>query len=116
MRNYLSNQRPSLNKHFNRVDPVTALHPPLGIHLPYDNNYMNQHVVEHYPMQGFPFVSPVFSTKKFSQPSHIYKHVYVRSPKKPIIRKKKKCKEESWLDDINPFNEISSESEEHDDE
>lgn len=115
MRNALLNQRPSFSKNFNKGDPVTAMHPPLDMHLPYDNSYVNQHVVEHYPKENFPFVSPVI-TKKFSQPSHIYKHIYVTPPKMPIIRNKKKHKEESWFDDMNPFSGFSSDSDEHDDE
>lgn len=88
----------------NTIDSVATR--PLNMH----DTYMNRHV-EHFRKEFFPLASPVL-TKKFSQPSHVYKHVFVTTPHKLIGKKKRnKYKEESWFDEMNPFSEFSSGSE-----
>lgn len=87
---------PSLNRHPNVVESASGIY-----------DYMTP------PADRFSHTHPTPSfIKKFSPSSHIYKHVYATSPSKPIhTMKKKKYKEESWFDDMNPFGEYSSDSE-----
>lgn len=82
-----------LVRNVNRMDPTEAVVPTIT------DNYMNQ--MEDFPKDFFPMMA-----KKYS-PSHIFKHVYVTSPSKIVVNKKKmkkkESKEESWLESFNPF-------------
>lgn len=113
MRNFLSNHRSNLKWNVNRVDPLSIN--SLG-YIPSHGNNMNSHV-NNFAKEPFHFISPT-SMKKYSEPSYIYKHVYVTTPNKPPDRKKKirKYKEESWLNEMNPFSEYPSDEEIFDDD
>lgn len=106
--NFSKNVRVNIN----RMDPMQ----PYTVEPMLIDNSMNQ--VQHFPKDFFPMM-----TKKYSQPpSHIYKHVYVTGPNKYVSmevtkkKKRKKDKEESWLDMLHPFGDDSEEEEENEDE
>jgi hypothetical protein len=87
--------RIDFNKNVHRMDPMQTLESVST------TDYMNQ--LEAFPKDFFPMMS-----KKYSVPSHIYKHVYVTSPTKDVVKHKPKKrkpsrKEDSWMDSLNPF-------------
>lgn len=81
------------HQNVNRMDPIQVVVPAMTA------NPMNP--TQPFPRDFFPMLE-----KKYSIPSHIYKHVFVTSPSKIVMhkkRKKSKEKEESWFDSLNPF-------------
>lgn len=102
--------RMNFHKNVNRMDPVQPLEP---VSTANSVNYINQ--LDSFPKDFFPMMA-----KRYSVPSHIYKHVFVTSPSKVEIKKKPKKrkpsrKEDSWMDSINPFG-CESEEEDYEEE